>query len=178
VTYTVDQHRHRFAAWAAGRAASLKGCRFSVEQAKSIIEGAGLKPLLASPERLPVPTDIDGVHAAWRGKVIATASTLDLTFTHGIAAKLINVYFKAAFVCGGHHDHVRVAALHPPIDALLLDALAKSDLGGQKAAWKKARALRWSKLNSKQYQAVIDAIRLAIPGKPLWHIEEHWRGFQ
>jgi hypothetical protein len=49
--------------------------------------------------------------------------TARLRFTHGIAAKLVNVYLKSVFVCGGRHDHPRVRALHPPIDSLLLDAL-------------------------------------------------------
>ncbi len=174
--YGIAAHRHRFAAWAAGRAASVKGCRFSVEQAKVILEAVRLDALLVSPEALP--TDIDEAHAKWRGEVIGEASRLELVFTHGVAAKLINVYLKAAFVCGGHHEHERVGALHPPVDALLLDALAEGDLGGQGAAWKKARGLRWSKLDAAQYQEVIDAIRTAIPGEPLWHIEEHWRGYQ
>ena len=114
----------------------------------------------------------------WRSKVIEAARPLGLTFTHGIAAKLINVYLKAAFVCGGHHAHERVAALHPPIDSVLLEELARGGVGGQGAAWKKARRTRWSKFDSKQYQEVIDAVRAALPDKPLWHLEEHWRGFQ
>jgi hypothetical protein len=179
VSYSIDLHRHRFAAWAAGRAASVKSCRFSVEQAKLIIEAAALDLLLVDPDALPLPNNIDEVHAGWRSNVIAEADhRFGLTFTHGIAAKLINVYLKAAFVCGGHHAHERVEALHPPIDGLLLDELARGGLGGQMAAWKSARAVRWSKLNSEQYQEVIDAVRLALPGRPLWHVEEHWRGYQ
>lgn len=178
VSYAIEQHKHRFAAWAAGRAASVIGRRFSVEQAKGIIEAIGLQDLLVSPERLPLPGDIDEVHRAWREKAIGSAAADALSITHGVAAKLINVYLKAAFVCGGHHADERVGALHPPVDALLLDALGKGDLGGQGAAWRKARKLRWSNLDSGQYQDVIKAIRAAIPGQPLWHVEEHWRGYQ
>ncbi len=178
MSYSIEQHKHRFSAWAAGRAANVKGCRFSVEQAKAIIEAVALERLLTSPDELPLPSDIDSVHALWRAQVITESAALGLTFTHGIAAKLINVYLKAAFVCGGYHDHERVQALHPPIDALLLASLAKGDVGGQGRAWRNARDGKWSKLDSRQYQAVIDAIRAATPSNPMWLIEEHWRGYQ
>lgn len=77
--YGIAAHRHRFAAWAAGRAASVKGCRFSVEQAKVILEAVRLDALLVGPEALPA-TDIDAAHAKWRGEVIAEASRLELVF--------------------------------------------------------------------------------------------------
>ena len=113
--YTIEEHKHRFAAWAASRAASVKGCRFSVEQGKAILERVQLNRLLPSPDNLPAPKSFDEVHREWRNQVISAAQELGLEFTHGVAAKLINVYFKAAFVCGGYHNHVRVKAIHPPI---------------------------------------------------------------
>lgn len=174
--YSIEQHRHRFAAWAAGRAASVIGCRFSVETAKSIIESIGLDAL-RGPESLPDCNAFDGVPAGWRAAAIAHASESRVPFTHGVAAKLINVYLKAVFVCGGHHDHGRVAALHPPIDSLLLVALGRAKIG-DRSAWRKARQIRWSNMDSTEYQNVIEAIRAAFPGRPLWHVEEHWRGYQ
>ena len=119
--YTIEEHRHRFAAWAAGRAANVSTCRFKVEQGKAILEAAGMDQLLAGPDRLPLPQDTDAIHREWRLKVIAAAKELGLAFTHGVAAKLINIYLKAGFVCGGHHDDDRVRSLHPPIDSVLLD---------------------------------------------------------
>ena len=41
--YTIEEHKHRFAVWAASRASSVKGCRFSVLQGKMIIENSKLK---------------------------------------------------------------------------------------------------------------------------------------
>lgn len=49
VEYTIDEHRHRFAAWAASRAASVINCRFSVEQGKKILEVAGIRHLISDP---------------------------------------------------------------------------------------------------------------------------------
>lgn len=89
--YSIHEHRHRFAAWAASRAASTRRSPFKVEQGKAILEDAGLKDLLADPASLPVPRQIDGRHAEWRERIIACAKVMKLAFSHGIAAKLINV---------------------------------------------------------------------------------------
>lgn len=176
--YTIDEHRHRFSAWAASRAATVNGCRFKVEQGKALIESAGLNTLLASPDLLPSTDEFDGCHEEWRNRIIRAAQGYDLPFTHGVAAKLINIYFKSAFICGGHHEHERVRSLHPPIDSVLLEELAVQNIGGLQKAWKLAGKIRWSKFDSGQYETVIQNIRKALTGRPLWEVEQFWRGFQ
>ena len=176
--YTIEEHKHRFSAWAAGRAANVNGCRFSVEQAKEILEAAGLNQLLADPNSLPLPQDTDARHRERRNSVIAAAGNLGLTFTHGVAAKLINIYLKAGFVCGGHHAHANVQALHPPIDSVLLNELSDQNIGGHRRAWNEARRIRWSKLDSQQYETVINNIRASMPNQALWEVEQYWRGYQ
>ena len=177
--YTIEEHKHRYAAWASSRAASTKTCRFSVQQGKSIIDTIGLQMLIADPSLLPRPENLDSMHRTWRTVAIHFANSIGLdTFTHGIAAKLINVYLKGAFVCAGHQMHVNVAALHPPIDSLLLDELYDGDIGGQRQIWAAARKARWSKFDSEQYESVIDGIRATMGEEPLWHIERYWRGYQ
>jgi hypothetical protein len=174
--YSIDEHKHRFAAWAAGRAASVIGCRFQVQEGKAILEKAEMKKLICSPDNLPLPQDIDSAHREWRRKVIEAAA--DFPFTHGIAAKLINIYFKAAFVCGGYHNHERVRAIHPPIDRLLLEELSQRNIGGRKKIWNEARKIRWSNFNSEQYEKVIHNIRESMEGAALWQVEKYWRGHQ
>jgi hypothetical protein len=177
--YSIHEHKHKFSAWAAGRAANVNGCRFSVEQAKLILEGADLKQLLLGPDQLPDPLKIDDTHREWRNAVISAAKSQGLDFTHGVAAKLINIYLKAAFVCGGHDTDPRVQALHPPIDGLLLDELFRRDFGGLRGEWSKARATRWSNFTSDQYENVISSIRAALGlNVPLWEVEQYWRGHQ
>lgn len=176
--YTIEEHKHRFSAWAAGRAANVNGCRFSVEQARAILEAAHLNQLLSSPDNLPVPQEIDNSHREWRGNIIVAAQDQGLTFTHGVAAKLINIYLKASFVCGGHHAHARVQALHPPIDSVLLDELSAQNIGTFRRAWNEARRIRWSKFNSEQYETVINSIRASMPNQALWEVEQFWRGYQ
>jgi hypothetical protein len=111
MSYSIAEHKHRFAAWAAGRAATVSGCRFTVQQAKRILEAAGLNNLVDDVQKLPSPEQIDTSHRKWRNTVMAAAKAEGLLFTHGVAAKLINVYLKACFVCGGVHTDARVRPL-------------------------------------------------------------------
>ena len=156
----------------------MKSCRFSVKQGKAILEKAGLWQLLASPDKLPVPEQTDSRHREWRVSVIQAAEGQGLRFTHGVAAKLINVYLKAVFVCGGHHEHESVRALHPPVDGVLLKELAEQNLGGLRVEWKKACRICWSNLDSEQYEKVIHSLRVAMTTEALWKVEQHWRGYQ
>lgn len=177
--YSIEQHQHLFAAWAASRAASVKGCRFKVRQGREILEASGFTPALALPDQLPAPEKMDEQHQAWRDRVIESAQSLARpVFTHGVAAKLINVYLKCRFVCGGHHAHERVLHLHPPIDDELLKTLINKDVGGHGKAWKRLRRQRWSKFSSDHYQEAIALMRQSLTGEALWKIEEHWKGNQ
>jgi hypothetical protein len=177
--YLIHEHKHKFSAWAASRAASVKNCRFSVQQGKAILEDAGLDQLLVDPAKLPAPQDIDATHLEWRTAIVVAAKRQGLDFKHGVAAKLINVYVKAGFVCGGHDTDPRVQALHPPIDSLLLRELYSKDVGGLGQEWSKAITIRWSNFTSEQYERVIASIRSTLGANvPLWQIEKYWRGYQ
>lgn len=178
--YTIEEHQHRFAAWAASTAAAAsKLCRFKVYQGIEILEDCGFNASFASPVNLPIPADIDATHRHWREAVIAAARDRGLPYTHGVAAKLINCYLKVRFVCGGHYDNERVKCLHPPIDEVLLKSLAVDNFGDKGKEWRKFRMSRWSRFDSATYERVIAHIRNTLPtDAPLWKIEEHWRGHQ
>jgi hypothetical protein len=174
--YGIELHQHRFAAWAACRAASVKNCRFSVEQGRTILEECGFKANFSRPEHLPEPHAIDEEHRKWRADIVGAAKSRELPFTHGVAAKLVNIYLKSRFVCGGHHAHKRVQNLHPPIDGVMLESLSELNIGGNGKEWKQAAKTRWSKFGSEDYEQVIALIRQSLKGNPLWKIEEYWRG--
>ncbi len=106
------------------------------------------------------------------------ATSRGLLFTHGVAAKLVNVYLKSRFVCAGHHANARVEALHPPIDSVLLKGLAEANVGWHGKEWKLAAKTRWSKFGSDDYEQVIALIRQSLKDAPLWRIEEYWKGNQ
>ena len=73
MSYTIAEHKHRFAAWAAGRAANVKGCRFTVSQGKRILETANIDIVARSVDNLPPPNDFDRYHREWRIKIINAA---------------------------------------------------------------------------------------------------------
>jgi len=176
--YRIELHSHLFAAWAASRAASVKGCRFSVEQGRDILEGCGFVADLSTPDHLPEASAIDKKHREWRKRACDLAAAKGIPFTHGVAAKLINIYLKSRFVCAGYHLHPKVIALHPPIDKLLLEELAAKNFGDVVKEWRQASRNGWSKLNSDDYERLISLIRIHLPGKPLWMIEKYWAGNQ
>jgi hypothetical protein len=181
--YDICEHKHSFAAWAAARAASWRPCRFSVKQGRELIESLrlgqqSLRDLNQSPDKLPAPEDFDGCHYRWRSQILFRSEKMALKgMTHGVAAKLINVYWKSMFVCGGEQDHPTVKVIHPPIDSLLLNGLAAHPNTRAKADWKSFHP--WTGLSSARYEELIRKIRSAIPeGAPLWKIEEYWPGYR
>ena len=111
-------------------------------------------------------------------KEAAATGQFNLALTDGAAAKLINVYLKGRFVCGGFATHPKVAALHPPIDKLLLDEMARRDFAEDARLWRRASRIGWSNFDRHQYQAVIDGIRAGLNGQPMWMIEQFWQGHQ
>jgi hypothetical protein len=168
VAYGIEVHQHRFAAWAACRAASVINYRFGVEQGRTILETCGFTVSFCRPEQLPEPFPVDDAHRQWRADVMRIASSCRLPFTHGVAAKLVNIYLKSRFVSGGHRTHARVQSLHPPVDSVLLTGLAQAGVGRHKKEWKQAAMTRWSKFRSDDYEQVSALIRQSLNGAPLW----------
>lgn len=189
MVYTLVEHRHRFAAWAASRAAGTsKLCRFSVESGKALLEAAALPDCTADCSIVPEPDHFDAAHRAWRetmlDEVRRRPGFTTGCFTHGVAAKLINIYLKAVVVCAvpeprnlSEADRNRIGGIHPPIDRVLLNGLARSNLGNA-AKWRAYAALGWSNYTSSQYEDVIGEMKRVSDGVPLWRLEEHWRGHQ
>jgi hypothetical protein len=183
--YDIVEHVHRFASWAASRAASRGQAGLTTERAMKIIEGAGLRAFLAEPCKLPKSAKkMDAIHRNWRDKAIRAANepfepgngeTLSpIKLSHGRAAKLINVYFKAGLVTTAHKDHAKIGALHPPIDRDLLQQLA-IEYPDTAPSWRTLLGHGWTSFDSDQYQAVINNVRKTLGNKQrLWMIEKHW----
>lgn len=176
--YDIKEHIHRFACWAASRAASTsKLNRFSVDTGKTILNDSGLKNLIKNPNALPGTQEgFDMEHRKWRKTVIRLSG--EKKFTHGVAAKLINVYLKTILICGGYDNHANTKFIHPPIDSVLLKALAFHEFGNNADFWKESNKKAWSNFDSEYYEKVIKAIETGLHGAPLWSIEKFWRGYQ
>jgi len=70
-----------------------------------------------------LPSQFDESHRRWRERAIKSAKACRINMSRGVAVKLINIYLKSRFICGGHADHPKVKALNQPIDSILLKAL-------------------------------------------------------
>lgn len=175
--YSIELHCHRFAAWAASRAASTKVCRFAVIKGIRALEACGFSEHFTH-DKLPPASETDSKHQEWRETICNRDDIRIEGMTHGVAAKLINIYMKTRFVCGGFAEDERVKALHPPIDRLLLNSMAQNNFGGASELWMHYRNIGWSNFNDEQYTAVINKIRESCHGTPLWKIEYFWQGHQ
>ncbi|WP_051705439.1 hypothetical protein [Cupriavidus metallidurans] len=202
--YTLDEHRHRFAVWAAGRAYSRGGSGggYTVQVARSMLEAAGMRNI-CSVKDLPAAEEIDVFIDELIQKVMGAApptyitskedgdedkKKVELPFicTYGRAQKLVNIYLKSKLICASAgHDDPRLAKLHPPLDNELLkelDRLARKADASQdecsfKALWKNARArgTSWTAFDKVAYDAYIAAIKARQGSQPLWAVEEHWK---
>lgn len=168
--YNIKTHIHLYSSWAASTAArASKLNRFNVETGQKILENATIRKLILNPESLPEgEVEFDEEHRIWREEIISFSSEFaEIKFTHGVAAKLINVYLKSIIICGGFHKHNNSKFIHPPIDSILLKALATKDFNGNATFWRRAQNNRWSKFDSNFYQSVVDEIRNGLNGAPL-----------
>ncbi len=172
--YNFKEHTHRFAAWAAARAASTSTFRFSVADGKKWLEAScSLRMCAGEPEKLPIPEQFDATHKVWREEIMEAAGNPKNLYD-GIAAKLINIYLKAAVSCPQSANLPKAKAVHPPIDRLLLSELCKA----RPDIWR-GQNLTWSRFNPEQYEDVIKNVRRTLgDGEPLWKIEEYWKGNQ
>jgi len=180
MSFTIEKNRHIFACWAASRAAGVSPlCRFKVEKGKEILDKVfgedGQKALddsLKNNEK-----DFDKYHRELRQDIIITEIVKMKSgelMSHGVAAKLINLYFKTIYICGNYKNDEGIKFIHPPIDSLLLESLKKNE-ENNKELWGK---YKWSKMDSEQYQEVIDGIRKLNLEDGLWSIEKYWKGHQ
>ena len=206
-SFDKTEYCHRFAAWAAATAARASpSCKFTVEDGRAIIEEVGLKKL-SGPDgwvNLPDPDKFDSWHERKRSDICISAAVMQIKrrkekfeFTPGVAAKLINVYLKVLFLGGVHEKNLSAAnqkkqdAIHPPVDSVLLTGLRKELRPNQdiedhlKKKVLRLTNMRWSQLNSCEYQEIIcmfrEIIRVKNTGsvdKGLWTIEKYWKGNQ
>ena len=121
--------KQRFSVWCASTAArASRNCRFTGEQGAEIALNSSLL-YYKTLDDLPAPIEFDNLHKKLRQETCLAAEKIieneTMQFTPGVAAKFINIYFKAMFLndvpadCSDHEN--KINALHPPIDRLLLE---------------------------------------------------------
>ena len=183
--YTYAEHRFRFAAWAAGNAAtrqiSLDPARkflrikenenVAFPMAYRMLKEADLYGIAEKGAGcLPDPNAFDAKHRAWCKKVRKEAERLGLgnadpkkDWKHGRSAKLINVFVKALMpLTIPDGEKAKWHAVHPPIDGEVLKGMKNAGIGDQDF-WKSlpgsASHGAFNQFEYEDYQNVINLIR-------------------
>jgi hypothetical protein len=174
-SYDLAEHRHRFAVWAAARAAQ-RGFT-TVAPLRDALESTSIRTTLASESTRDVSrSSFDDLHRQWCASICAHLNgALVGNVTYGRAAKLVAVYLKAIVLMGAECDSSLGHHMHPPIDRILLQALAASPRisSPHQAQWRK---VAWTQLQDAGYYQLIDQLRAALPPEvPFWMLEEYWQ---
>jgi hypothetical protein len=170
--YRMEEHQHRFAVWAAGRAVQRGVGGLSGKICKDILEGCGLTACFGLSSLAGTAIGFDKQHRKLCKSIIREAGKRKAKLTHGQAAKLLNVYFKVRFVLDSANNDDRIKVIHPPIDRTLLAKLAEGE------CLELGRYKNWTQFSFNRYQGLIDTLRNHFDNKPFWMIEAYWPGHQ
>ena len=107
-------------------------------------------------------------------------------YSYGIAAKILNCYLKVFFLeFFGNQEFADF--IHPPVDALLLEALKKEDnelFTFKSKIFKNISAQKipkWTEINENEYKGIVNLMKKFISSRNqngLWKIESFWVGHQ
>ena len=141
---------------------------------------------------LPGPKDFDAEHRKWCEIICEEAKSCGVQqeMSHGIAAKLINVFIKTlmpADIKSLEEEKTKWDVIHPPIDGQVLKGMKNAGIGNNNIwAWLKAETGSsqpygsWTKFECRHYCKVIDLIREDLrkcdkkDPLPLWKNERFW----
>ncbi|MCP8633413.1 hypothetical protein PUR31_02270 [Pseudomonas mosselii] len=200
--YTMTEHRHRFAIWAAGRAYSRQGPGHTMVVASQLINETRVGRI-ATLDDLPPPHEIDGHLDELFHEVMDRAAKIkyvrkwkdettglyreeecQLECSFGRAQKLVNIYLKSKLILAGMDEsNAKLAKLHPPIDRQLLGAIDRHlntvPFKGSKLqqAFKAAlvKGSSWTTFDKPAYDAHITVVKEIQQDRPLWGIEWLWQ---
>ena len=172
--YDLQEHRHRFAVWAAGRAAQRGLPQGSIPILREALEHCGIREYLSAKSSASISSSMfDRVHRAWCRSILRSLEHLRGA-TFGRAAKLVAIYAKTVVTLGCEKNRSLAGAIHPPIDGILLSKMARCSelLSPHKKEWKD---IRWTKLGEEEYYELINQLRDCLKsGEPFWMLERHW----
>ncbi len=169
-TYTIDDHKHRFAVWTGARAVQ-RGFT-TVKNIRNVIEACNLRRAITDVYRPDLNAkEYDTWHKNICKNIIAEFDKIHVTnATYGRAAKIVAIYIKTTVVIGGYHLSALARVAHPPIDSILLKNISKSHTSLEGITMKP-----WTKLDEEDYFDLLAKLRGVLSThEPLWRIEKYW----
>lgn len=164
--YSFKEHVHRYAVWTAARAVSRDFT--TTANIKLAIEATNLREFVDGRGECNHEA-FEQMHRKWAKDISDFLSTKvdPKKSTYGRAAKVISIYLKTAVIISENGLGAISEVIHPPIDAILLNEIAK--ITGKK----KYALRRWTKLDDTEYWSLVSELREDFPSFN-WKIECCW----
>ncbi|MCP5299103.1 MAG: hypothetical protein H6954_05300 [Chromatiaceae bacterium] len=176
MTYTIEEHRHRFAVWTAARAVQRGFSKTA--NISAAVDVCGIRGFVESyDEQAYDPDAYDADHKSWCNCILddlRTRADIDPELVrYGRAAKIVAVYLKTTFIVRDPLAKLAHVA-HPPIDRILLQEAAKK-APRRSALKQRLKEKNWTELVETEYFDLIEDLRSFLPkGAPFWHLEKFW----
>jgi hypothetical protein len=177
MTYSLADHQHRFAVWAAARATQRGLAKFSTSSVNDALTACGVVAVADNAVDWPTTARAFArAHRNWCRTMRANLRSARIgNVSHGRAAKAIAIYLKVRIVLGGHHDSAFAKVIHPPIDRILLQGVAKHLRARDPVFARRLQVTTWTSLTEVRYDDLIARLRGAGLNQPaFWWIERFW----
>ncbi len=159
--YNFNQHRHNFAVWTAARAVQRNFT--STENIAKAIEKSELRNFIESYKYIS-QTEFNDFHVKCAKKLIKSLQVQKCTY--GIAAKIIAIYLKTAWILYSKGQFCE--NIHPPLDRVLITNFIKCN------NIKEYKYKPWTKLTQTDYWKLIEIIE-KYNGSVDWKLERYWK---
>jgi hypothetical protein len=156
-----NEHRHRYAIWTVARAQRAFAKNKEITDA---IEYTDLRKWVERNEIIS-QDDFDVKHTDWCNALTMHFSPKPCEY--GRAAKMIAIYLKTAVVLPANGESQLCGLIHPPIDRVLLQRLAK------KTTLRHFKTINWTTTNHETYWTIVRDIKNSF-GFCNWKIEAFW----
>ena len=167
--YPHSTHLHRYACWAAARAAQRRFSGGTTAKVIQILESCGFQESVAElHDSQPSRHAYDEWHFATVMQLQDAFKQQGIVATHGQVAKIIAIYLKTVYVIR-FPDSALAHVAHPPIDRILLMNVRNS-----KETKSFSGSINWTQFDRASYQEAVEYLRSETEGRPFWEIEKFW----
>jgi hypothetical protein len=168
--YPHEEHMHRYACWAAARAAQRKWKGGKARVVKDVIEHVGLQGSLRILfEQKPDYAAYQVWHSEIAQEMTRLFRLLGRETYYGRSAKIIGIYVKTVYVARDLFCALSTVA-YPPVDQELLMAVKKC-----KETPPYRHKLSWTTFDETDHNDAIAYLRELVQNRPFWEVERYWR---
>jgi hypothetical protein len=166
MSYSLEEHKHRFAIWTAARAVQRSWT--TTANISKVINSVNLIDFAKSIQTKNDVIFFDKLHIQVCEQMIKEFGKLNIKASYGRVAKIVAIYLKTYVVIGSTFDNNTIEHIHPPIDRILLRNLPKDQNLDE------ISKLNWTQLDKAKYLEIVKTIRDTL-GYFNWRLEEFWK---